>query len=126
MFVLVMVRSRAISQDYLYFYGYCLFVLLIIVFLLCFMISDMRKIYRVNREKLKTVGVRCITDPHWKKVPQTMYEKTDMSSEHFWAEFFLAVSILVSVVAIWFLYSISTQLEEMNKPIGTWAVNENL
>lgn len=126
MFVLVVVKSRAISQDYLYFYVYLLLVLLLITILLCIMMSDFKNVYKVNRNKLKTVGERCITDLRWKKVPTTLYNKTDMSSEKMWVDIFVTCCFIMVVVAIWQLYSISTALEEMNKPIGTWAVDENL
>jgi len=121
MLYLVFIRSNAISQEYMYFYCYVLLVLVIMIVLLSMMISDMRKVFRVNREKLKT-GTRCITDAGWKKVPTTMYNKTNMDSEHTWACVFLAFSEIMALVAAWFLYSITTALEKMNKPMG-WVSN---
>lgn len=69
---LVFLRSDATQQEYMYFYGFALVVLIVLAFLLGFLISDLSGTYNANRATLNTQA-SCITDPNWQKVPKAIY-----------------------------------------------------
>jgi ABC-type polysaccharide/polyol phosphate export permease len=69
---LVFLRSDATQQEYMYFYGFALVVLIVLAFLLGFLISDLSGTYNANRTLLNT-NAACISDTNWQKVPRAIY-----------------------------------------------------
>jgi hypothetical protein len=111
---LVYIRSNATQREYLNFFTFVLLLVVVMIILLAMLLSDMRGVYNVNREKLK-VGTGCITDAGWKKLTQQMYLQSDMSSEHNWTIFFLVWSILTVLCGAWTIFKVMAGLERLNK-----------
>lgn len=103
---LVSKKSQATQQEYVNFWGFTIFVLLIVTIMLCLFVVKMSRRYSASRANLLAVR-NCITNTSWKKLVTNLHTMTNMNAEHNWGITWLTFGLLLIVVMGYFFMNVS-------------------